>query len=164
MILVAYASPRGSTHEAADAIARTLAEEGVPVAIAPVHTVETVEPYDGVVLGVALYMGRMHGEARRFLNRFGDELAGVPLAVFGMGPRTLGQDEVAGSRRQLERGLARFPDLEPFAVDVFGGVVDPAKLRFPLNRIPASDARDWDAIRAWARTIAPTLRRVPVTL
>jgi hypothetical protein len=37
---------------------------------------------------------------------------------------------------------------------VFGGVVDPTKLRFPLSRMPASDARDWDAIDGWAAEVA----------
>ena len=40
------------------------------------------------------------------------------------------------------------------SVAIFGGVIDPAKLHFPLNRIEAADARDWDAIRSWADEIA----------
>ena len=32
--------------------------------------------------------------------------------------------------------------------------MDPAKLRFPFNRMQASDARDWEAIRSWADEIA----------
>ena len=55
---------------------------------------------------------------------------------------------------QLERALAKERELHPVAVTIFGGVVDPAKLRFPLNRMQASDARDWDAIRSWADEIA----------
>jgi hypothetical protein len=35
-------------------------------------------------------------------------------------------------------------------IAIFGGVVDPAKLRFPFSRLPASDARDWDAIHGFA--------------
>ena len=35
--------------------------------------------------------------------------------------------------------------------------VDPAKLRFPLNRMAASDERDWDGIRAWARSLPAEL-------
>ena len=31
------------------------------------------------------------------------------------------------------------------------------KLRFPLNRMSASDARDWDAIDEWAEDVATTL-------
>jgi hypothetical protein len=41
-------------------------------------------------------------------------------------------------------------------VAVFGSVVDPARLRFPFDRIAASDARDSDAIRQWASEVADT--------
>ena len=46
------------------------------------------------------------------------------------------------------------PEVEAVSVAVFGGVVDPAKLPFPFSHMEASDARDWDAIRAWAEEVA----------
>jgi len=58
-----------------------------------------------------------------------------------------------------------FPWFAPIAHEVFGGKFDPAKLRFPYNlvpylkRLPASDIRDWNAIRAWASTVAEKLAR-----
>ena len=33
-------------------------------------------------------------------------------------------------------------------------MIDPARLRFAFNRMPACDARDWDAIAAWADEVA----------
>ena len=45
---------------------------------------------------------------------------------------------------------AKTPTVRPALVAIFGGVVDPTKLRFPFNRLPATDARDWDAIRQFA--------------
>ena len=99
-------------------------------------------------------MGRLHADARRFLRRNGVRLATLPVAVFGMGPRTLEEKDVASSRAQLEKSLAKRPEVTPFSVTVFGGVVDPAELDFPFNRVPASDARDWDVIHAWAGEVA----------
>jgi len=69
-------------------------------------------------------------------------------------------------QRQLDKELARFPWLTPVALEMLGGKYDPEKLRFPVNRLagnaPATDLRDWTAIRAWARTLAakiePALR------
>jgi menaquinone-dependent protoporphyrinogen oxidase len=108
-------------------------------------------------------MGRWHADARRFLTRHRETLATLPVAVFGMGPLTMEEREVESSRKQLERALAKVPDVEPVSITVFGGVVDPAKLRFPFSHMPASDARDWDAIRAWADEVAERLEaRVPV--
>ncbi len=103
-----------------------------------------------MVLGGALYTGRWHGDARDFLKRHADVLAGMPLAIFAMGPKTLDADDVAGSRMQLDAALAKTPDITPAVVAIFGGVVDPTKLRFPFSRMPASDARDWDEIRRFA--------------
>ena len=49
------------------------------------------------------------------------------------------------------------------AVAIFGGVVDPRKLSFPFNHMPASDARDWEAIHAWTDEVADLLaEEVPV--
>ena len=136
-ILVAYATQHGSTEEVADAVAERLREQGVDV--------ET-----RLALGGALYMGRWHADARRFLKRHRRALAAKPLAVFAMGPAPATDEALAESRAQLDRALAKVPEVEPLAVTIFGGVVDPSKLSFPFNRMPASDARDWDAIRSWA--------------
>jgi menaquinone-dependent protoporphyrinogen oxidase len=71
-----------------------------------------------------------------------------------MGPGTLEPKDVESSRRQLEHALSAVPEVEPRTVAIFGGVIDPDKLRFPFNRMPAADVRDWDAIRAWGAEIA----------
>lgn len=123
----------------------------------PAGALRSLDGYDAVVLGAAIYLGHLHQDARRFLTRHRQALAERPLAVFAMSPRTLAEEDVAESRRQLDHDLTKLRELEPVAVAIFGGVVDPAKLRFPFNRMPASDARDWDAIRAWAEEVASAL-------
>ena len=60
------------------------------------------------------------------------------------------------ARTQLDKALSKTRELEPRSVAVFGGVIDPSKLRFPLNRLPASDARAWDAIDAWVDELGVT--------
>ena len=161
-ILVAYATKGGSTEQVALDVAGRLSAHGLVADVRAVTSVTSLGDYDGVVLGSALYMGRLHADARRFLHRHHDELAARPLAVFAMGPRTLEPDDVAGSEQQLAAGLAKEPALEPFATTVFGGVFDPDAHHFPLNRMPASDARDWDAIRRWADEVATHFARQEV--
>lgn len=156
-VLVAYATKRGSTREVAEAIAETLGQQGVDVSVRPAGDVGELDTYDGVVVGGALYMGRWHADARRFLKRHRQALAELPLAIFGMGPLENEEHDVEGSRKQLDRALGATPELEPVSVAIFGGVIDPEKLRFPFNRMPASDARDWDAIRIWAEHLATAL-------
>jgi len=153
-ILVAYATKRESTQEVADAVAARLRELGHEVDVWPAAEIGTLRPYGAVVLGGALYAGRWHRDARRFLAKHRGELSRLPLAVFAMGPLKLEPEDIRGARAQLDRALAKEASLEPVSVAIFGGVVDPAKLHFPLNRMEASDARDWDAIRSWADGLA----------
>jgi menaquinone-dependent protoporphyrinogen oxidase len=153
-VLIAFATKHGSTREVAAEIAGRLSARGIVTYTCAAAEVDSLEGYDGVVLGSALYTGRLHPDGRSFLHRFRRELVSRPLAVFAMGPRTLAEDEVAGSRRQLDAALAREPALRPFATAVFGGVFDPAQRHFPFNRMPASDARDWAAICSWADDVA----------
>jgi menaquinone-dependent protoporphyrinogen oxidase len=159
LILVAHATKHGSTRDVAEAIAATLREHDLDVDERSAADHVDVDAYDGVVLGGALYTGRLHPDARRFLRRHRDALTRIPLAVFAMGPRTLDQKDVESSRQQLDRELAKLPEIEPEAIAIFGGVVEPSTLHFPLNRMPASDARDWSAIRAWAEDLAGLFRR-----
>ena len=74
----------------------------------------------------------------------------MPFAVFAMGPLSDESAETEKVRPHLERGLARYPEVAPSPVAIFGGVIDPEKLSFPLDRMPAGDHRDWDAIRDFA--------------
>ena len=59
----------------------------------------------------------------------------------------------AGSEKQFRHALRKL-HFTPFATALFGGAVDPRKLSFPFNHMPAADVRDWDAIRGWATEIA----------
>ena len=156
-VLVTYGTTHGSTGEVAAAIAETLREHGLDVDLTPAADVVDVAAYDGVVIGGALYFGRLHPEVRKLLTRSRRALAQLPVAVFAMGPSTLKPKDVEGSRDQLNHWLAKVPEVTPFAIAIFGGVLDPTQVSFPFNRMPASDARDWDDIRDWADEIAGVL-------
>jgi menaquinone-dependent protoporphyrinogen oxidase len=160
-ILVAYASTHGSTREVAEAVAETLAGRGLPVDLQPARDVRSLAGYHAVVLGAPLYMFHLHKDALRFLSHHQKALGGLPVAVFAGGPFGEGDDhEWQGVRKNLDQELAKFPWLKPVAVEVIGGKFDPTTLRFPWNLIPAlrnmpaSDLRNWDAIRGWASLVA----------
>lgn len=156
-ILVAYATKKGSTREVAEAIADQLGRHDLATTVLAAGDVGDLAGCDGVVLGGSLYMGRWHADAIRLLEQHRKSLATVPLAVFAMGPMTTEARDLESSRAQLDRALAKTPDVVPVTVAVFGGVLDPGEHHFPFSRMPASDARDWDAIRAWADEVAETL-------
>jgi menaquinone-dependent protoporphyrinogen oxidase len=165
LTLVAYATRHGSTASVARAVANRLRRRGLEVDIAPAADIDSVASYGAVVIGGALYVGRWHRDARRFLRRHRSALAQVPLAVFGMGPVKQGQEDLDGAHEQLERALLHVPEVTPVDVAVFGGVIDPSTLHFPLSRMPAYDGRDWNAIDAWADTLVERFAlRAPATV
>jgi menaquinone-dependent protoporphyrinogen oxidase len=153
-VLVSYATKHGSTQDVAEAIAETLDAHGLDVDVLPARQVTDIGRYDAVVVGGALYMGHWHRDALRLLRRHADTLKHRPLALFAMGPMSLEPRVLASARRQLEHALHSVPHLSPVSTAVFGGVVDPSELHFPFNHMPPADARDWDAIRAWAEELA----------
>jgi menaquinone-dependent protoporphyrinogen oxidase len=157
-ILIAYATKNGSTEQVAGEVAARLSAHGFVADIRAARDVGVLDGYDGVILGSAIYMGRLHADAREFLKRHSAGLAELPLAVFAMGPRTLGSRDVASSRAQLDAALAKEPALRPLAIAIFGGVFDPAHQHFPFNRLPALDARDWQTIDTWADQVAARFR------
>jgi len=164
-ILVAYASRSGSTQEVAEAVGTTLEEEGFRVDVRQLPVSGGLGGYQAIVLGAPLYMFRWHKDALRFLRHHREALERLPVAVFALGPFNDVKKEWQEVRAQLDKELAAFPWFAPVAVEVFGGKFDPTKLRFPytlipaLKKLPASDIRDWDAIRGWAEELADTFRR-----
>jgi menaquinone-dependent protoporphyrinogen oxidase len=153
-VLIAYATEHGSTREVATAIAARLREMGLEAEVRPAIEVTDLTPYCGVILGGAIYVGRLHAEAVGFLHRHSAALAVLPIAVFALGPKTLEPADLAASRKQLLRALGKEPEVDPYEIAVFGGVIDPKQLRFPLNHLHASDARDWDDIDRFAARCA----------
>ena len=162
-ILVAYATRYGSTQEVAEAIASALHDSGGAVDLKPLREVRSLEAYRAVVLGAPLFMFHLHKDALDFLSRHRKAIANLPVAVFVLGPVHDPHDdkEWQDSRLQLDKELVKFPWFSPLTIEIFGGKYDPTALRFPLKMFagaePASDIRDWDAIRKWAESLAPRL-------
>ena len=168
-VLVGYATRYGSTKGVAEAVAATLREAGIEVEVQPLRKVRTLAGYRAVVLGAPLYIGHWLKDAQRFLRRHQEALMERPVAIFTLGPTRTDEHEWQGVHTQLDQALSKHPWLAPVAVELFGGKYDPAKLRFPdrllaglpaspLHQMPASDLRDWTAIRAWANNLADKLQ------
>ncbi len=68
-ILVAYASKYGSTEEVAETIGQVMSETGFQVDLQPVADVKSLEAYDAVVLGAAIYSTHWHPDAHAFLSK-----------------------------------------------------------------------------------------------
>ena len=129
----------------------------------PADEVATIEPYDAVVLGSAVYVKHWHGDARRFLRRHAAGLSRRPFWVFSSGP--VGEAGAAVDPAWVEpsRIVGRLEDLGVREHVVFGGRL-PTDPKNPLERALVGrtprgyhDRRDWAEIRAWASGIAAEL-------
>jgi menaquinone-dependent protoporphyrinogen oxidase len=160
--LVAYASKHGSTAEIAAAVAETLQAAGIDVDCVRAGAVESVDRYDAVVLGSAVYARRWRPEARRFLRRHGRALAGRPLWIFSSGPVGAPEND-APAWMEPGRTMRRVEQLGAREHVVFGGRAPVeghgmAARAMAKNTPPEyRDRRDWDAIRDWANRIAADL-------
>lgn len=164
-VLVAYATRYGSTQEVAEVVSATLRAAGLEVATRSVRQVRALEGYGTIVLGSPLFMFHWHKDALRFLEQHRAALTQLPAAIFVLGPTHDPHDEQEwqDSRAQIAKELAKFPWFTPVDVAMFGGKYEPASLRFPIRwlagKTPASDIRDWAAIRAWAGDLAAKFDR-----
>ena len=116
------------------------------------------EGYLAVVIGGPFYMGKVVGDIGRFIGRNRDALAKLPVAAFAVGVTPLGKDpaEIDNVMKKLHKTLE---PLQPVAVTIFAGKVDPSKLSFLQKwmvekaKSPVGDFRDWNAIAAWAKEL-----------
>ena len=156
-VLVAYASRHASTRGIAERIAARLRERGHEVDVMPVDQVRDVAPYEGVVVGSAIYYGRWMQPAAEFVRRNGAALAERPVWLFSSGPLGAQPGEEpaqVGEMRQV---------LRPRGHRVFCGALDRGRLGFAERlmvravKAPYGDYRRWDEIDEWAETIASQL-------
>jgi menaquinone-dependent protoporphyrinogen oxidase len=169
-ILVAVASRHGSTHEIAEALARKLGTAGHAIDVQSVEDGATVEGYDAVVIGSAVYMGNWLPPAVQFVDRHQAQLAAVPVWLFSSGPLGAGDPRPKGEPAHLDQLMER---TGARGHRIFVGKLDQDELGFGERLIvravgaPEGDFRDWAAINVWANEIAegllPRTRVRPLT-
>lgn len=156
-ILVAYASKHGATRGIAEHIAQIVRTLGCEADIASVDAVESLDDYDVVVLGSAVYYGSWMKDAVEFVRRNRAALAQRQVWLFSSGPLGV---EVHDSEEQPKE-IAEFQAaIGVRGHRIFFGALDPHALSFPERmvikavRAPDGDFRDWEAVAAWAAEIA----------
>lgn len=167
-VLVSAASKHGATAEIAEEIGRELREalnEGtgggdVVVEVRPPGEVSSVEDYDAVVLGSAVYAGHWLEPARELGKDHAEALSERPTWLFSVGP-------VGDPPKPEEDPVDVGPILEATKARghrVFAGKLDKGKLGFAEKaivlalRAPEGDFREWEAVRAWTRDVGAALQ------
>ena len=166
-ILVTAASKHGATAEIAARLGTDLREAGLDAEVLAIEHVTDLAPYNAVVLGSGVYVGRWLPEAKAFVDRHAARLAEMPVWLFSSGP--IGSPEVkpAGNPEGVQPIVEA---LSPRDHKVFAGSVDRSKLSFGERavmlavRAPYGDFRDWAEVNAWARAIALELVGEPATV
>ncbi|MEW2611166.1 flavodoxin domain-containing protein [Streptomyces sp. NPDC047880] len=76
-VLVAHRSTDGSTEKIAETVAEVLRTVGIMADVLPARSLTDQDPYKALGAGGALYTGRWHKDARRFVRRHRGAPAGV---------------------------------------------------------------------------------------
>lgn len=167
-ILVTYASRSGSTAEIAEAIGKTLAQNGAQVVVLPMQDVKDLTPYCAVVAGSAIRKSKWLPEAMHFVQAHRAELAQKPFATFTV-CITLAMSNSDPYRQTVANWIQPVrAQVRPMSEGLFAGRLDFSKLPLTFDTLllravvafgifPKGDRRDWNAIRTWADSLHPML-------
>ncbi len=163
-ILLTVASKHGSTREIGEVLADELRSQGIHVDVRNIAEVRGLEPYDGVVIGSAIYMGSWLPEAQQFVADHAGALRDRTTWLFSSGP--LGHDDPQPSGDPS--GIADYMTATGAREHrIFVGKLDKQqlglgeRLAVKIVKAPDGDFRDWVAIRAWAGEIGTTIHAAP---
>lgn len=158
-ILLTAASRHGATAEMLEIIDRVLRDRGFRTETRDPESVESLDGYDAVILGSAIYYGSWLGPARDFADRHAEKLRTMPVWLFSSGPvgdRPVPAVEPSKIPELLELTGARGHGLFSGRLDRRKlGMVEKAVTR--VIRAPEGDFRDPAEIEAWASRIADDL-------
>ena len=167
-ILVTYASRTGWSVGVAEAIGKTLIENGASVDVLPMRDVKDLSAYRAVVAGSAINGGEWLPEGMQFLRTHQAELKQKPVAVF-LVCMTLTMRNAEQYRNHVASWLAPVRALvHPVGEGLFAGGLEIRKIPSAADRLKfrlsvlfsvwkEGDHRDWDAIREWTASVRPLL-------
>jgi len=164
-VLLCVASKHGATLGIGHAIARRLGEHDLEPQVRLPATVTSLDGYEAVVLGSALYANRMMPSLTAFALRWAETMAQLPTYLFNSGPLDMGP---VGDLPLPKDSRDLAAQLGVRDSQLFAGRVIPSELRATERTVlrmigaRAGDYRDFDEIDRWADSIARDLVSVPV--
>ena len=158
-VLVTVASRHGATRALAEALTAELDQGALTATLLEPAEVASLEGYDAVVLGSAVYAGSWLPAARELVARCAVALRERPVWLLSSGP--IGDPpKPAGAPAEVAALLEETGAREH---RVLPGRLERRRLGrgeravVALVRAPDGDFRDWEAVRAWAAEIRDAL-------
>jgi menaquinone-dependent protoporphyrinogen oxidase len=171
--LVVYGTRYGTATEIAQEIGRVIESEGVKTDIMDARGIKdfNVSPYDLVVIGSGIKMGKWTKDSLKFLKKNKSELAKRKVAIFvTCGAANEEKNREEGRKKYLDQVAEKTLVNPPVAKGLFGSLYDPeAKHGFLYNMTMKAikkdmekqgldtskriDYRDWNEIRTWAKEL-----------
>jgi menaquinone-dependent protoporphyrinogen oxidase len=161
--LVVYGTKSGCTTGIAEKIGATLAESGMAVDVRPVETAGDPGGYDAVVVGSGVRVGSWHAPVKEWVAANAGALTGLPVAFYTC-CLTLATDPAkADEVRAYTDALVAESGVTPVDVGLFAGWNEPKSFSLlertvmKVMKAPQGDFRDFEAVAAWAKDVAPRL-------
>ena len=167
-ILVTYASRTGSTAQIAEAICKTLVQNGEEIDLLPIQDVKDLSLYHAVIIGSPIRKSQWLPEAMQFLQNHREELARKRVATFTV-CITIAMSNTERYQDAVRQWIAPVRALtKPISEGLFAGRLDFSKLPWTLDTLlfratvalgilPKGDHRDWNTVQAWAQDLQPLL-------
>ena len=169
--LVVYGTRYGTAAEIAKEIAKVLEDEHLEVDLVNTKRLKNcdISPYDLLVVGSGIKMGKWTKESMNFLKNNKESLSNKKVALFvSCGAANDKKTIPEGQKKYLDKVAMENLTNPPIATGLFGRAYDPnAKIlmiKF-VNRLKKEmekqgkdtsqrvDYRDWDEIRAWTKNL-----------
>lgn len=158
-VLVTAASKHGGTAEIAEWIAEELRRHDVNAVVRQPADVDSLDGYDAVVVGSAVYVGKWMEPATHLVERLQKQFRDRPVFLFSSGPAgdPPKPDKDPGdveSMRELSKALDH---------RLFAGRIARSQMGFGERavitalRVPDGDYRPRTDVETWARAIAERL-------
>ena len=171
--LIVYGTRYGTAAEIAEEMSRVMKEEGAEVDLVDSRGLKNfdVAPYDLVVVGSGIKMGKWTKNALNFLKNNKEILTSKKVALFvSCGAANEEKSRAEGQEKYLDDVANKYLLNEPVATGLFGSVYDPEAKHGLMYKFTRSfikkelekqgidttkrhDYRDWDAIKEWARDL-----------
>ncbi|MBV7363988.1 flavodoxin domain-containing protein [Actinomycetaceae bacterium TAE3-ERU4] len=158
-ILVTTASKHGSALGVGERIGEVLQRAGHAVTFSLPEQVSSLDGYDSVVIGSAVYLTQWMPAATDFVKRFERELRELPVWAFSVGlagvPKGTVQDPSRVGPVLLE--------VAPVSLKTFAGRLDTTQLNLRERSIARlggaveGDFRNWDEVETFAQGIVDYL-------